>query len=43
MAVSACRFTDPYGVTCGDIKTSPDRLRETSFKLAGSDVQSKVR
>ena len=38
-----CTTVDPYEITCRELNTSPDKLRQTAFKLAGSDVQAKVR
>jgi len=42
-ALAGCSTVDPYEITCRELITSPDKLRETSFKLAKSDVQAKVR
>lgn len=36
-AIAGCSTVDPYEIT------SPDKLRETSFKLAKDDVKAKVR
>ena len=32
-----------YEITCRELIASPDKLRETSLKLAKDDVQAKVR
>jgi len=37
------QHVDPYEITCRELITSPDKLRETSFKLAKDDVKAKVR
>ena len=42
-ALAGCSTVDPYEITCRELVTSPDKLRETSFKLAGSDVRAKIR
>jgi hypothetical protein len=39
----ACSDVDPYEVQCRELVNSPDRLRETSLKLADKDVNAKVR
>ncbi len=41
--LAGCSTVDPYEITCRELITSPDKLRETSFKLAKDDVQAKVR
>jgi hypothetical protein len=41
--MAACSDVDPYEVQCKELVTSPDRLRETSLKLAGNSVKKKVR
>jgi hypothetical protein len=38
-----CSTVDPYEITCRELVTSPDKLRETSFKLAKNDLKAKVR
>ena len=43
LALAGCSTVDPYEITCRELTTSPDKLRETSFKLAKSDVKAKVR
>ncbi len=42
-ALAGCSTVDPYEITCRELTTSPDKLRETSLKLAGSNVQAKIR
>ncbi len=42
-AIAGCSTVDPYEITCRELITSPDKLRETSFKLAKDDVKAKVR
>jgi hypothetical protein len=39
----ACSDVDPYEVQCRELVTSPDRLRETTLKLADKDVEAKVK
>ncbi len=41
--LAGCSTVDPYEITCRELITSPDKLRETSLKLAKDDVQAKVR
>ena len=43
LGLAACSDVDPYEVQCKELMTSPDRLRETSLKLADKDVNAKVR
>ena len=42
-ALGACSTVDPYEITCRELITSPDKLRETTLKLAKDDVNAKVR
>jgi hypothetical protein len=42
-ALAGCSTVDPYEITCRELITSPDKLRETSFKLADKNVTAKVR
>lgn len=42
-ALAGCSTVDPYEITCRELVTSPDKLRETAFKLAKDDVQAKIR
>jgi hypothetical protein len=42
-ALGACSTVDPYEITCRELVTSPDKLRETSLKLADKNVKAKVR
>ncbi|MDQ3319467.1 MAG: YgdI/YgdR family lipoprotein [Actinomycetota bacterium] len=30
-AIAGCSTVDPYEITCRELITSPDKLRETSF------------
>jgi hypothetical protein len=41
-AVVGCSTVDPYEVTCRELVTSPDKLREASLKLADENVKAKV-
>ncbi len=41
--MAGCSTVDPYEVTCREMRTSPDKLRETTLKLAPNDVNTKVR
>ncbi len=41
--LAGCSTVDPYEITCRELIASPDKLRETTFKLAKDDVQAKVR
>jgi hypothetical protein len=43
LGAAGCSDVDPYEVTCRELMTSPDRLRETTLKLADKDVEAKVR
>ena len=43
LSVGACSDVDPYEVQCRELVTSPDRLRETTLKLADKDVEAKVK
>ena len=43
LGVAACSDVDPYEVQCRELVTSPDRLRETTLKLADKDVEAKVK
>jgi hypothetical protein len=43
LGVTACSDVDPYEVQCRELVNSPDRLRETSLKLADKSVTAKVR
>jgi hypothetical protein len=42
-ALGACSTVDPYEITCRELVTSPDKLRETTLKLADKNVKAKVR
>jgi hypothetical protein len=43
IVVLGCSDVDPYEVECRELVNSPDRLRETTLKLADKDVNAKVR
>jgi hypothetical protein len=43
LGVLGCSDVDPYEVECRELVNSPDRLRETTLKLADKDVDAKVR
>jgi len=40
---AGCSTVDPYEITCQELIDSPDKLRETTLKLATDDVNAKVR
>ena len=42
-AVAGFSTVDPDEITCSELIDSPDKLRETTLKLAQDDVDAKVR